>query len=41
LHVKADTGEIKCAAIPGLVISVKAIFDPTANQAALKAILSE
>jgi Uma2 family endonuclease len=41
LHFKADTGEIKCAAIPGLVISVKAIFDPTANQAALKAILSE
>ena len=41
LQVKADTGEIKCSAIAGLILPVKAIFDPAANQAALKALLGE
>ncbi len=39
LQVKADTGEIKCAAIAGLVLPVRAIFDAVSNQAALKSIL--
>ena len=39
LQFKADTGELKCVAIPALILPVKAIFDPAANQAALKSIL--
>jgi len=41
LQIKTGTGEIKSAAIAGLVLPVRAIFDPAANQAALKALLLE
>ena len=39
LVVKAKTGEIESAAITGLTLSVRAIFDDQANQAALRQFL--
>ena len=40
LAIKAMTGQVLSAAIPGLEIPVRAIFDPQENRAALQAILA-
>ncbi len=39
LQFKADAGGIKCVAIHALILPVKTIFDPAANQAALTSLL--
>lgn len=40
LAIKAMTGQVRSAAIPGFEIPVRAIFDPEANQAALQTLLN-
>ena len=40
LAIKAMTGQVRSAAIPGFEIPVRAIFDPDANQAALQTLLA-
>ena len=40
LAIKAMTGQVRSAAIPGFEIPVRAIFDPEVSQAALQALLN-
>ena len=40
LAIKAMTGKVRSAAIPGFEIPVRAIFDPEANQAVLQTVLN-
>ena len=39
LRLKSDTGEVKCEAIAGLVVPVRALFDSAANQVFVRQVL--
>ena len=41
LHVKADSGILKCKAVKGFAVPVAALFDEAENLAALRSVLSQ